>query len=107
MCRLNFTAGLVVVSLLLQCCDLSVGKHDAFSGDLCLKRLQAFTEVLQVVPLPDRAHDAAGDKYAFFTQLITGPVLSMSGELNGVLNKLDISAGFAGASIPSSQSNDT
>lgn len=77
MCRLAFTAEFVIVRLLLQSCDLSAGKHDAFSGNLFLKRLQPFTEVLQVVPLPDGANPAVGDKHAFFTQLITGPVLPM------------------------------
>lgn len=46
MYRLGFTTGIVIVRLLLQRCDLSLSKHDAFSGDLFLKRLQAFTEIL-------------------------------------------------------------
>ena len=95
MWRLDFTAGLIIVSLLLQSGDLSVGKHDAFSGDLFLKRLQAFTEVFQVVSLPDRAHAAAGDKYASFTQLITGSVLPMCREVNGIFNNRAFS-GFIG-----------
>lgn len=55
-------------------------------SDCFHKRLQAFTEVFQVVSLPDEAHAAAGDKHAFFTQFIAAPVLTMSRELNGVLN---------------------
>ncbi|EOS93346.1 hypothetical protein ETR_19648 [Erwinia tracheiphila PSU-1] len=58
--------------------------------------LHAVTEVLQVMSLPDGTHSAAGDKHAFFTQLITGPVLTGGRELNGVLNNRPFS-GFVGA----------
>ena len=93
--RFDFTAGFVIVRFLLQRNDLSLGKHNAFSGDLFFKRLQPLTEILQVMSLPDGAHAAAGDKHAFFTQLITGPVLPVGRELNGVLNNRPFS-GFIG-----------
>lgn len=65
MCRLDFTADLVIVRFLLQSRDLSIGQYDAFSGDFLLKCLQPLTEVLQIVSLPYRAHAVAGDKDAF------------------------------------------
>ncbi|EOS95388.1 hypothetical protein ETR_08551 [Erwinia tracheiphila PSU-1] len=46
--------------------------------------------------LPYGAHAAAGGKHAFFTQLMTGPVLPGGRELNGVLNNRAFS-GFVGA----------
>jgi hypothetical protein len=48
------------------------------------KRLNFLT--IKLGPLPDRAHTASGDKYAFFTQFITGRVLPMCRELNGIFN---------------------
>jgi hypothetical protein len=96
--RFDFTAGFVIVRLFLQHNDLSIGKHNAFSGDLFLKRLQPLTEALQVMSLPDRAHAATVDKHAFFTQLITGPVLTVGRELNGVLNNRRFS-GFIGPTL--------
>ncbi|MDQ0431054.1 hypothetical protein ABIC12_002967 [Pantoea agglomerans] len=48
--------------------------------------------------LPDRAHAATVDKHAFFTQLITGPVLTVGRELNGVLNNRRFS-GFIGPTL--------
>jgi hypothetical protein len=90
MCRLAFAAEFVIVRLLLQSCDLSAGKHDAFSGNLFLKRLQPFTEVLQVVPLPDGANPAVGDKHAF----LRSSLLVLCCPWAGMLTRLRVMTGL-------------
>ncbi len=81
---LNLTTGRIIVLFSLQRSQLLVTQDDAFGLYLGLQGLETVSEVGQIIAQPNAAYTTARDKNTLFPQFVTGALLSVRREVDGM-----------------------